>query len=322
MSTANFPKGFSTGVTIRDVPVELTHPGRSWWVGNSAIPGDGARGASNSNRGTFVSPFSTLDFAIGRCTASRGDVIFIKPGHAETVSSATALAFDKAGIAIIGLGQGALRPTFTFDTANTATIAVSVANVFVSNLLFVANFAAIASVFTLTTAKDFHVDACEFRDTSSILNFVSIITTSTTTAANDGLTFTDNKVFGLGTTAATTPLNVISTSDRITIEDNFISLAAVSNTSAVLYTATKDITRLMMARNKVYRPNTDTATGALLLNTSGTAGTGIICDNYAIHLDAAGAILVTATATYGLANNLTTGDVGTSAYVLPAIGAN
>jgi hypothetical protein len=32
--------------------------------------------------------------------------------------------------------------------------------------------------------------------------------------------------------------------------------------------------------------------------------------------------LATATATYGLVNNLSSGDVGTSAYVLPAIGTN
>lgn len=322
MPTSNFPGGFAEGVSIRGLPITLTHPGKVFWVGNSSVEGPNQRGPRDSGPGTFNEPFSTLDYAVGRCVAGRGDIIFVKPGHAESIASATALVLDVAGIAIVGLGRGSLRPTLTFTTANTASIPVSAANITLHNILFVANFAAVAKVFTVSTADDFTVDTCEFRDTSSILNFVSIITTGTTTADNDGLTFSNNRVIGLGTTAATTPLNVLSTSDRVTIEDNYINLAVLNNTSALLYTATKDITNLVMARNKVYRPNTDTATGGLLMNTSGTAGHGVICDNYAFCLDTAALILVTATATYGLANNLATGDVGTSAYVLPAIGTN
>jgi hypothetical protein len=72
-----------------------------------------------------------------------------------------------AGVAIIGLGAGSLRPTLTFTTATTANIPVTAANMSIQNFLFVANFADIASFFTATgtnTPTDFNVEGCEFKD--------------------------------------------------------------------------------------------------------------------------------------------------------------
>ena len=46
---------------------------------------------SNGNPGTYVRPFSTVDYATGRCTASRGDIIMVMPGHAESIASASAI---------------------------------------------------------------------------------------------------------------------------------------------------------------------------------------------------------------------------------------
>lgn len=319
MPLSNYPNGFRYGVSIRNVPLALTHPGQVYYVGNSSVISPGARGASNGNDGSYLAPFSTLEYALSRCVANRGDIIFIKPGHAETIADATTLTFDKAGVAIIGQGQGALRPTFTFTTANTANIPVTAANITVHNCLFVANFAAIASVFTLTAAPEFAVDSCEFRDTSSILNFVTIVTTVVSTN-NDGLVFTNNKVFGLGTTAATTPIKIAATHSRLTINDNFIVLAVLNNTSAVLAHGALVVTNLEMARNRVFRPNTDSATGGLLITTSSTTNTGMVSDNYISCADVAGIILVTAGCIYGMMNNLVTGDADTSGYVRPAIG--
>jgi hypothetical protein len=83
---------------------------------------------SNLNPGTTPDKaFATVDYAIGIATANQGDVIFVREGHAETVT-ATSIAVDKAGVTIVCLGRGAARPTFTFSTAD-ATITVSAANV-------------------------------------------------------------------------------------------------------------------------------------------------------------------------------------------------
>ena len=153
MPISNYPNGFPGGVSIRGVPIAQTHPGKVFWVSNvttGLLPGQ--RGGSNGNKGTFNDPFSTLAYAISRCVANRGDIIFIKPGHAESIASATALPFDIAGVAIVGLGIGANRPTFTFTTANTAKIPVSAANISVQHCIFVGTFLSIATCFLLPTA--------------------------------------------------------------------------------------------------------------------------------------------------------------------------
>lgn len=83
---------------------------------------------SNVNPGTTPDKaFATVDYAIGKTTANQGDVIFVREGHAETVT-ATSIAADVAGITIVCLGKGAARPTFTFGAAD-ATITVSAASI-------------------------------------------------------------------------------------------------------------------------------------------------------------------------------------------------
>lgn len=298
--------------------------GRFFFVAKSGITNESEIksivGSSYSD-GTPVL-YQTIALASAACLASRGDLILVAPGHTETVSSATALTLSVAGVTIVGLGNGSLRPTITLDTATTATINVTAANITIKNILFVANFAAIATCFTVTTAKEFNLTGCEFRDTTSILNFVSIITTDATGNHADGLVFSGNKITGLGTTAATTPIVLGAGLSRITITDNFIVLAVLNNTSAVLAHGAFVVLQLFMARNRVFRPNTDTATGGILITTSSTTNTGLVCDNYVSHLDVAAAILVTAGCIYGMFNNLAVGDADASGFVLPAIGAN
>src|SRR5438105_7617486 len=129
MPISSFPNGFAQGVAIRGVPLTLCNPGKVWWLSNALTLMRGDRGGSDNNRGTFNSPFSSLAGAMTAISADggadRGDILVIKPGHAETISSATALTLSVAGVAIVGLGNGSKRPKFTIDTAATATINVS-----------------------------------------------------------------------------------------------------------------------------------------------------------------------------------------------------
>jgi hypothetical protein len=114
MASPTIPNGFVGGVMLRGVPIAQTHPGKVFWVSNNTTGLlAGQRGGSDGNRGDFNSPFATLGYAITQCVANRGDIIFIKPGHAETVSSAGAIALNIAGVAVVGLGVGSSRPTFT-----------------------------------------------------------------------------------------------------------------------------------------------------------------------------------------------------------------
>jgi hypothetical protein len=265
--------------------------------------------------------YSSVKLALASCVAARGDLILVAPGHTETIADATTLALNVSGVTIAGIGTGALRPTFTFTTAITANIPVSAANVTVRNCVFVANFLDITACFTTTTAPEFKVLNCEFRDTSSVLNFLTLITTTITVNA-DGLTFNGNRCKIVGITAATTPITIVGTIDRLTINDNFITKAVLNNTACVLYSAALVVTNLEMARNRVFSNNTDSATGGFLIVTSSTTSSGMVYDNYVKGLDIAAAVMITGTGSkLGEFNNLYTGDVDTSGYVMPAIGS-
>lgn len=318
MGYSSFSNGFSNGVIIRGLPLQQVQPGEVFYVNNSSVLAKGGIAGSNNNKGTYLQPFSTLDYAIGRCTAGRGDTIFIMPGHAETISSATALNLDVAGVAIIGLGNGTSRPTFTLDTAATTTIPVSAANITVKNCVFTANFADIVSVFTLTTAKNFGLDGCLIKATATNMNFLNVIDTDATTNNADGL-YVDSCQWIEPDLATLGFIKADGTNDNWTFSNNYLNLGVKNNTASFIAIATgKIITTLMMDSNNLYRLNTDTATGGLLITTDGSTNSGIIKRNRSQHADTAAEIMVTASSGFGFFDNTSSGVAGASGYLLPA----
>lgn len=155
MPASNFPNGFANGVTIRGVPLLTAHPGSVFWVDSTA--------GSNGNPGTYARPFASIDYAVGRCTANKGDIIMVKPGHTETVTAAGGLDLDVAGIAIVGLGSGANRPTVNFTTVVGADMDVDAANITVYNVLFTGGIDALTGPIDVNAA-DFSLVNCEWRD--------------------------------------------------------------------------------------------------------------------------------------------------------------
>jgi hypothetical protein len=108
------------------------------------------------------SPVATLDYAIGLCTANKGDVIMVLPGHAETLAAADGFDVDVAGVKIIGLGWGAQRPTFTFSQT-AATAAVGAASVTIENLRFKAGISAVVVGLSVEAAgTDLQLRGCDF----------------------------------------------------------------------------------------------------------------------------------------------------------------
>lgn len=163
MNMSKFNQGFAGGVIIKGVPLIQTHPGKVFWVGNSATRLNNEKTASNTNRGGFLDPFSTIDYAVGQCAANRGDIIFVRPNHTETVSAAAGLDLDVAGIALIGLGSGANRPTINFTTAVGADMDVDAANITMVNFLFTGGIDALTGPIDVNAA-DFKLYDCEWRD--------------------------------------------------------------------------------------------------------------------------------------------------------------
>lgn len=322
-AASNFPGGFNN-VTIRGIPITQAHPGQVFWVSNAIPTLRGQVGGSDGNPGTFNAPFSTLQFAIDSCVASRGDIIFVKPGHAETITSATTIQLNKAGVAVIGLGVGNLRPTLTYTTANTATLPVSAADISLVNFKFVGNFLSIASAITVGAAPNFTVQDCDFSDTSAILGFLSAVTTTVAVNA-DNLMLLRNKVVSIATTNAAAAFVILGTMTGLTILENRVTNTIDrANTSVFLSHAALVLTDAVVARNTVFCANSTNTSVGMFISTSATTGTGMAYDNYIRGLDIAAAIIVTATAVqWGMFNNLYIGDgVSLSGFVLPAIGSD
>lgn len=169
-STSNYPHGFVNGVTIQGIPLTNTYPGNVYWVG-SVSPS-----ASDSNRGTFARPMATIAGAMALTSASNGDIIMVKPGHAETISTASGLAFSTAGVAIVGLGTGSLRPTFTIS-ATAGFAAITGNNTLIHNCLFTTSIDAVTKVLNVAAA-DVLINSCELRDLSTTQMTDGIVTTA------------------------------------------------------------------------------------------------------------------------------------------------
>lgn len=313
MSISNFPNGFANGVTIRGVPITMTNPGKVFWVNSTTVLADGGVGSSDSGQGTYQRPFATIDYAIGRCTASRGDIIMVMPGHTETISAAGGIACDVAGVAIVGLGKGSLRPTITLDTATTATITISAASVTLHNLVFSANFADIVRIVNVT-ATDAHIDSCEFVATAADMNWVDVIDASGADNTADGLTVTGCRAFGLDA-ANDSFIEITGDIDRLWVEDNVVVHDNASAQAMIEQATGKDMINTMI-RNNAYS-SLLTAVDVLVDNDT-TANSGFAIGNYASHADTAGEVLVDADG-LGLFDNKGSGVITASGYVLPAI---
>ena len=154
MPISNYPNGFASGVAIRGMPILNSYGGNIYWVDSGA--------GSNSNDGTHNRPFSTLDYAVGRCSDG-ADIIMVKAKHVETVTAAGGLDLDVAGITIVGMGNGSNRPQINFTTAVGADMDVDAANITISNFLFTGGIDALTGPIDVNAA-DFSMLDCETRD--------------------------------------------------------------------------------------------------------------------------------------------------------------
>jgi len=159
---SNYPNGFPNGLSVRGVPVEMPHPGEVFWVNNSSVLAKNGVGGSDGNPGTYTRPFKTIEYAMSRCLADRGDVLYVMPGHDETIAGAAGVAFDVAGVTVIGLGTGTKMARLDF-TATASTVTVTAVNISLYNLNFHANVSAVViGLSVIAAATDLIVDSCRF----------------------------------------------------------------------------------------------------------------------------------------------------------------
>ena len=280
MSKSNFPNGFTGGVTIRGIPITIAHPGQVFWLNNTTVLTPGGVGGSNGSPGTFLRPFSTLTYAISQCTANRGDVIMVMPGHAENVATAGAINVNVAGVAIVGLGTGTKRPKFS-STAAAATFVVSAADCSFYNLEFQANFADVAIGLDVSGVDGLSFENCYFTEAGSGLNYVDVVDLAT---GADDISFKGCK-FILGDVANDACISGVAHSGMY-IED-CVFYANVAQTAAHgLIVSTGNVTNLRI-RNCDFRSNVD---GAVFIDLDGTANGGCVSYCNFSSIDDAGAV--------------------------------
>lgn len=272
----NFPTGFEYGISIRGIPILTTFSGVVAYVSSTT-------GSDGNRPGTLQQPFATLNGALtGNGNAwNPGDLIVCLPGHAETITTSTAISITNAGLTVLGLGTGNSRPTFTYQTSTAATINVQAADTTFVNCLFIANLAATVSVFTLTTAKNFTIQNCEFRDTAANKNFINVVTNSTTANAADFLTIRNCVRAGGGNSVNSTIVNALGTLDRLVITGCRFEHASTSSPlgGIAIVAAGKSLTNILVADNTCDFTSADTSPPVGILLTANTSGSGKFTNN-------------------------------------------
>ena len=110
MGVTNFPNGVSSfGVTVLGGGVDIPATTGTYFFVDSSTGSNSYNGLDKNH------PVATIDYAVGLCTANKGDIILVMPGHNEAITAATSLVVDVAGIQIIGLGVNQSRPMLDFD---------------------------------------------------------------------------------------------------------------------------------------------------------------------------------------------------------------
>lgn len=260
-------------------------------------------------------PFATLDYAIGRCTANNNDIIVVMANHAETITGASGLDFDVAGITVIGVGEGDQRPRFLMDAATTVTADIAAADVTLENLVFAAGHADIVRCIQVQSTGA-TLRKLEFVENTAGENFLIPIDCSGTTDNEcDGLTVEGCRSIGLDA-AATEFIALAADIDRLTVRENFVVQSGSTDGALIKQATGKDMTLLDCRWNFVQHAMT---AGDLLIDNDTTANTGIVAHNRCRHADVTSAHSLIDCDGVGLFDNLSTSVDTASGFVLPAI---
>jgi hypothetical protein len=278
MPITPYPQGVSSfGVPLVGGGLIPLTGGSYFWVDSNYAGGNGA--------GTFDSPFSTVANALTACTASAGDVIIMKQGHAESIVAAAGWACSKIGVTIVGLGAGALKPLITLKTSAAATILVSAASV-----TFI-NFDTTTAVDELVTTFDVEADSCalygvNYRETSASYQSITWLTTTT---AGTNLTVDGCRLKQVTACAGNGFAITLTGADDARITNNFISWLGTDNAgSGSIGMKTTACLRVFIANNYCINMAGTTGVSILAVNSS----SGLIANNRSVNPNAAGSIVL------------------------------
>lgn len=152
------------GAPYLNVAPQLT-TGRIFFV-------DSNYGKANNDGQDPLRPMTTLAAAYAKCRASRGDMVVMLPGHAETTSG---ISLATAGVKIAGVGFGRNRPTITSDGATADVVNAAAANLWLENFRIAGAAAACTALLDMSSAAtDLTAAGMEFAQAATPLSGITI----------------------------------------------------------------------------------------------------------------------------------------------------
>ena len=164
-------------------------------------------------------PFATIDYAIGRCTANNGDVVYVMPGHDETPTAS--INCDVAGVWVRGLGWGNDRPTIRIGLT-AATFAMSAESTRLSNVIFSLVDAAVTITFGIDiSASGCIVENCEMKPHATS-QFAVFLRADGGSADIEDVIIRNNRFIGLNAASGTAGM-YLDRVNQIQVVGNFVS---------------------------------------------------------------------------------------------------
>lgn len=216
--------------------------------------------------------FSGLEEAMssGDIVANRGDVVLLAPGHVETITTAAGIDMDIAGVSVVGLGTGSLRPTFNFSTTVNADMDIDAANISFENCIF-----NLTGIDALVAPID--VNAANFTMRGCLVTTASASAQATvpllTDANASGLTIIGCSFLGSANAGNNTAIRIVG-GDNHVIRGN-VFIGDYSTVNGAIENLTTACLNVIVEDNYIYN-RTASSTKAMVF----VAGsTGIIANN-------------------------------------------
>ena len=227
---------------------------------------------------------ATLQAGLARCRSGQGDIVYVLPGHVESVAVADAMTNLVAGTQIISAGRpgSSNNPTFTWTTT-ASTFLLDVADCALVGLTLNLGGADNVTAPITITGAGCSISGCHIiAGVSSVLESATCVTVST--GAND-CTIVGNRFSATGGAVTTAMVSVAAAVARTTITGNRMFTTQSSATTGAIAVGAA-ATELDIGWNLIYNQVED-GVGIRLAN---VAATGMIYNNYFGGVDAGGTV--------------------------------
>ncbi len=206
-----------------------------------------------SNDDPFVAKnlVTTLNAGLARCRSGLGDVVFVLPGHSESIATADAMSSLVAETKIIGVGSGSSIPTLRW-TATAATFLLDVAGVTLAFLrLRMEGANGVVAPITVTAA-DCAIVGCDVEVASGAA--LKATTAITVGAGADRFSFVGNRVRGTATHNLTNGISVTAAVDSLLVQDCDMVFSATAANGLINVSAAA--TNMVFKRLSLYNTHT------------------------------------------------------------------